>query len=296
MNKIYISDLDGTLLNEKANLSFYSKKELNRLIEEHNINFTVATARNVYSIKEMFKDVNLKLPVIEFNGSFITDIKTGEKLIVNNIDKNVSEQLLKLCTSYGQFPMISSFNGSDTNLYYKSNVSEGMDLYLKDRREVNPNSLTDANLNNNYINEKSVCFTLINKKEYLDDLINEIKNTCGNFLSIYYSKDIYYTDWYWASIYSVDAKKGVAIKKLMDYLNINDHYLTVFGDHHNDVDMFNVADKSIAVGNAQQELLGHADMIIGTNKEDSVIKYIKKDIEKFNYNEIGESDQLVENM
>lgn len=278
MNKIYISDLDGTLLNEKASLSMYSKHELNKLIEEQNINFTVATARNVYFIKEMFKGVNLKLPVIEFNGSFITDIKTGEKLIVNDIDKIVSKSILNMCESYDQFPLISSFNGLETNLYYKQNVSAGMDLYLKDRREINPNFLSDANVNLNYLNEKTICYTLINKKEILDDLIHEIKNIYGSYLTIYYSTDIYYTDWYWASIYSINANKGIAIKRLLDYLNIDNHYLTVFGDHHNDVDMFNIADKSIAVGNAQKELLVYADMVIGTNTEDSVVNYIKNDV------------------
>lgn len=280
MKKIYISDLDGTLLTENAILSDYSKQELNELINDHNINFTVATARNVYSIKEMFKGIDLKLPVIEFNGSFITDIKTGEKLITNNIDENIVEGLLNLFNDYGQFPLISSFNGVETNLYYKENISEGMDLYLKDRREINPNTLINAKLNNSYLNEKVICFTLINKKEYLDELVVKIKNIFGVHLNIYYSKDIYYTDWYWASIYSIKAKKGNAIKELVKFLNMTDYDLTVFGDHNNDVDMFEIADNSIAVENAQQELKNYADLIIGTNKEDSVVKYIRNDIIK----------------
>jgi len=280
MKKIYISDLDGTLLTENANLSDYSKQELNELINEHNINFTVATARNVYSIKEMFKGIELKLPVIEFNGSFITDIKTGEKLITNNIDENIVEELLKLFNDYEQFPLISSFNGVETNLYYKENISEGMDLYLKDRREINQNTLINAKLNKNYLNEKVICFTLINKKEYLDELVVKIKEVFGVHLNIYYSKDIYYTDWYWASIYSSKAKKGNAIKELVKLLNMNDYDLTVFGDHNNDIDMFKMADNSIAVGNAQQELKDYADLVIGTNKEDSVVKYIKQDLIK----------------
>jgi Cof subfamily protein (haloacid dehalogenase superfamily) len=282
MKKLYISDLDGTLLDEKANLSDYSKKELSKLINIHNINFTVASARNVYTIKEMFRDVELSLPVIEFNGSFITDIKTGEKLIINNIEENIIERLLELFENYGQFPLISSFNGVETNLHYKESISVGMDLYLKDRRILNPNNLIDAKINKYYLNEKIICFTLINKKEYLDELIIKMKNMFGDYLSIFYSRDIYYSDWYWASIYSNEAKKGNAIKKLINYLGMEDYNLTVFGDHNNDVDMFKIADNSIAVDNAQQELKDCADLIIGTNKEDSVIKYISNDIININ--------------
>lgn len=278
MKRIYVSDLDGTLLNENANLSDYSKDRLNGLINEDNIHFTVATARNVYSIKEMFKDVKLKLPVIEFNGSFITDIKTGKKIIINNIDNNIIEGFLDLCKEYKQFPLISAFNGVESNLYYKPNISEGMDLYLKDRREINPNSIFSAESSLDYLEQEITCFTLINKKEILDDLINNIQKKYGKYFNIYYNRDIYYKDWYWASLYSKQATKGNAIKELLKYLGIENYHVTVFGDHDNDVDMFKIADTSVAMGNAENKLKEHADCIIGTNKEDSVIRYISSDI------------------
>ena len=46
MKTLYISDLDGTLLNRNAELSAYTKAVLNRVIAE-GLCFSVATARPV---------------------------------------------------------------------------------------------------------------------------------------------------------------------------------------------------------------------------------------------------------
>ena len=280
MKKLYISDLDGTLLNNNADLSDFTKAELNRLIVEENVNFTVATARNVNTIREMFKGVKLNLPVIEFNGAFITDLNTGDKLIVNNISDDITDGFMRLCEEYAQFPLISGFDGKSSRLYYKDGVSEGMDLYLNDRRKSNPQLMVEAGADRAYEEDKIVCYTLIDTPDKLDRLVEELSRRYGEYLSIYYDRDIYYTDWHWASIYSSESRKGRAIRHFQELLDLEDCLLTVFGDHNNDADMFNVADVSVAVLNAQDFLKDQADVIIGSNIEDSVVKFISKDIRR----------------
>lgn len=274
MQRIYISDLDGTLLNSKAKLNENTKKELNELIS-NGVKFTIATARSIYSIKEIFEGVNLKLPVIEFNGSFITDIRTEKKLIVNNIQPDINNGIIELCSKYGQTPLISVFDGKDGLLYYKDSISAGMDDYIKSRKEAGDNRLVSLQNMDDIVKEKIICFTLINRKEILDDLIKKLIKLYGSYLNIYYNEDIYYKNWYWASIYSYNSKKGNAIKELIKLLDMQNTHITVFGDHYNDIDMFKMADTSVAVENAEKELKEHADIIIGKNIDDSVLKYIE---------------------
>jgi hypothetical protein len=50
--------------------------------------------------------------------------------------------------------------------------------------------------------------------------------------------------------------------------------LTVFGDQMNDLTMFGAAAHAIAVANAREELKRHATEVIGSNEEDSVVRYI----------------------
>ena len=63
---LYVSDLDGTLLDSDGQLPEDSIQRLNRLIDK-GLNFTIATARNYDSAYPLLQGLNLKLPVILFN-------------------------------------------------------------------------------------------------------------------------------------------------------------------------------------------------------------------------------------
>lgn len=53
--------------------------------------------------------------------------------------------------------------------------------------------------------------------------------------------------------------------------------LVVFGDNHNDLPMFEVADESYAVSNAVPAVLEAATGVIGSNDEDAVACWIAED-------------------
>lgn len=51
----------------------------------------------------------------------------------------------------------------------------------------------------------------------------------------------------------------------------------MFGDNLNDLPMMEIADHSVAVGNAFKEVKEQANEIIGCNDEDAVAKWIEQD-------------------
>ena len=69
MNTLYVSDLDGTLLNSDVKISENSKNIINSLIEK-GMKFTVATARSLVSASDKIEGLNLKLPVVVYKGTF----------------------------------------------------------------------------------------------------------------------------------------------------------------------------------------------------------------------------------
>ena len=69
---LYVSDLDGTLLNRDALLNEDVPKRLNALIEQ-GLCFTVATARTYATVNSIMKDVNLTCPMILMNGVMLYD-------------------------------------------------------------------------------------------------------------------------------------------------------------------------------------------------------------------------------
>lgn len=277
MNKLYVTDLDGTLLRNDATLSQFSREGIIKLIKE-NVNFTVASARGCSSIKYILKDIPFSLPVIENNGAYITDYKSGKHLKINSIDLDICRDITNRCEKYNFSPFISSSSKVGDKLYYKEIINKGMDLLLitktneRDPRLMKINSFSDV-----FIDDKIIGFTIIGKEKELSPLVEEIRGIYKDRLNYSYEEDQYYKGWHWLIINDASATKAKAINMLCrDYLNEQTE-LVVFGDNHNDIPMFNLPGTSIAVANAKDELKALATEIIGTNENDSVVKYILLD-------------------
>lgn len=117
MNHLYVSDLDGTLLRNDGTLSGNSRAALQQLLSE-GVAFSVASARSVVSIRQILNGLQLSLPVIEFNGAFLSDLQSGHHEIVNSIERDVVQELYFLINRFSRSPFISTFNGKSDCLYY----------------------------------------------------------------------------------------------------------------------------------------------------------------------------------
>lgn len=74
MRTLYVTDLDGTLLEPDKSIKPENLKLINQLIDE-DVNITYATARYLITAKQVIGDINFKLPVIVQNGTFILSPK-----------------------------------------------------------------------------------------------------------------------------------------------------------------------------------------------------------------------------
>jgi Cof subfamily protein (haloacid dehalogenase superfamily) len=272
-NRLYISDLDGTLLRNDATLSDYSKTKIQELVR-NGVHFSVASARSVVAIKKMFAGVKLNLPVVEFNGAFISDLGTGHHEIINEIDKSITSDILSLSSRQGCLPFISSFNGTEDCLYYGSILNEGMEWYLNDRKKVQDKRLRKISDLQDALNDNIVCFTIIGREKPLTEVQMRIKDSFNDLVELHLIENQYSPGWYWLTVHDYRATKDQGIKMILDRLGLSPKELTVFGDNANDIKMFKLAGKAIAVNNATNELKDYASEIIGSNEEDSVVKYI----------------------
>ena len=89
MKTLYISDLDGTLLNENAVLSKETEDGLNALAQK-NVLFSVATARTHATVTKMLANVKISVPVILMNGVCIYDTVNLKPIKIHKIDYNIS--------------------------------------------------------------------------------------------------------------------------------------------------------------------------------------------------------------
>jgi hydroxymethylpyrimidine pyrophosphatase-like HAD family hydrolase len=103
-----------------------------------------------------------------------------------------------------------------------------------------------------------------------------IERLFSNQVEVHLSENQYSPGWYWLTVHDYKATKDQAIKTLIREYGYDPNQLTVFGDNVNDIKMFKAAAEAVAVKNATEELKRYATRIIGTNEEDSVVKFIKE--------------------
>jgi Cof subfamily protein (haloacid dehalogenase superfamily) len=276
MNKIYISDLDGTLLRNDGVISEFSKNTLSNAIDEGLI-FTVASARSVVSIAECLDGLKLKLPVIEINGAFISDLETGRHEIIHHIDRNIIPDIYQTVLECECLPFISSFNGREDCVYYQKIINEGMLWYLDDRQKNQDRRLQDIPDLKSSFEDKTVCWTIINTFDILKELRIAIDSQFGESVETHLYENRYFTGWYWLTINDRKATKANAISILLEKYGLQDKEVIVFGDHENDLSMLQSADRAIAVSNAIDQLKEIATEIIGENEDDSVVRYITRE-------------------
>ena len=98
MRTLYVSDLDGTLLNSSQTTSDYTNTVINSLVEK-GVLFSFATARSHSTVGKVTGGISVSIPISVYNGTFIVDNLTGERLVSNffeNDIKNLISDLLSL--------------------------------------------------------------------------------------------------------------------------------------------------------------------------------------------------------
>lgn len=276
MSSLYISDLDGTLLRDNGVLSPYTTGVLRDLLQK-NISFTVASARSVSSIQHIFAGLKFHLPVIEFNGAIISDLESGEHLFINSIDPPLVEDICGVIDAHGCSPFVSTYTGSEDRLYYSSITNDGIRWYLKDRRIHNDTRLRFVDDIRSSFSDQVICVNVIGRIDSLSQLEFEFRERYDDSLEIHLLQDQYSPGFYWLTAHDKKATKDYAIRILQERMGMADREVVVFGDNANDIRMFKMADRSIAVSNAIDELKNCATEVIGSNNADSVAEYIKND-------------------
>lgn len=276
MPKLYISDLDGTLLRSDGTLSDFSRSHLTRLLDE-GLLFTVASARGVVSMQEVLPGLALRLPVIEVNGALISDLETGRHQIIHSLPNDALRDLYAFVRERGHVPFIVSVDGQHDRLYYSQLHNEGMREFVALKKALGDKRLRSANDLTDCFNQKVVAVAVVDRRPALEELGSAVGARFSAELATHFFEDGYAPGWFWLTMQDRRATKDQAVRALAEMVGLGHSDLVVFGDHWNDIEMFKLAHTAIAVENAVEELKKHATVVIGPNEDDSVVRYILED-------------------
>jgi len=272
---LYISDLDGTLLQNDATLSPRGRALLTELLDD-GVPFTVASARSIASMGPILQGLDLSLPVIEFNGAFLSDLFTGEHLWVNDIRQPVLGSVYETICSHGLTPFVSTYDGCVDRLYAPPATHAGMRWYLDDRLAAGDQRLRQVEDVSVGLAQQVVCLTVIDRAEVIEPLAEQLA-TLGDAIDVSFWDNSYSPGWFWVSIHDGRATKDLAVRMLLEHTGLGDVEIVAFGDQANDIAMIRAAHRGVAVANAIAEVRAVADEIIGPNTDDSVLLYVHAD-------------------
>ncbi|MFT7518050.1 MAG: Cof subfamily protein (haloacid dehalogenase superfamily) [Kiritimatiellia bacterium] len=271
---VYVSDLDGTLLGADGSLSAFSRRGIQTLLDR-DVHFTVASARGVHAIRSVMDGLPLHLPVVSLNGGFVSDMATCVHKRVVHIDNTIARELHALSRRHGHHPLISTTTGAGDRIYLpnKHNNHAVRQFFEQRQREsdprIRPTDDTACGLD-----ETVCCVTVIARRDELQPMHDELMQSYEHVTHSHFFDDPYTPGWAWITMHSEAATKANGIGWLLQDSALSDHDLVVFGDQINDVPMFHLADKAVAVSNAVPELRSIADEVIGHHDEDAVVRYL----------------------
>lgn len=270
MKTLYISDMDGTLLQSNGKMSDYTKQKLNEFYEK-GVPFAVATARSMVSAIPLLEGVRFFAPIVLMNGVFVYDTETEKAVKYHEIDHSALQKILDCFYEKNLHPFMFLYSDDyKLSIKYTEFDNEGMKEFYNMRVDMLDGRFTKTDdLTQIPDGQHPVYINYYALPEFLDGVVENLKKIPE--IDFAYYKDSYSEDWL-IEIYANTASKANGAKEVKEIVGADS--ITAFGDNLNDLVMLKEADTAVAVNNAVEEVKKRADIIIGTNNNDSVVKYI----------------------
>lgn len=274
MKTLYISDLDGTLLNNNSQISDLSANIINRLTD-NGILFSVATARNIGTAFDKIKKLRLNAPISLMNGVFTYSQNNPVPIDIVPFPENEAILINEISVKLGLSPFIYTFSRSDNIIllnYYDFDYPPRRHFYEL-RKNATYKKFSRISSPDGVFGRKDEIPVYIN---FLDEYNNLIKiydfvKDMSNLQSVFYFDPVLKA-WY-LEVFSAKAGKSAGVKKIAEIVNAD--RIVSFGDNDNDISMFKISDECYATANAHDRIQSLADSVIGNCNEDGVALFLQ---------------------
>ncbi|WP_281540808.1 Cof-type HAD-IIB family hydrolase [Maribacter aestuarii] len=259
--KLLCSDLDGTLLITKSDVSEFTIAQLNRV--KRTVRIILVSARMPSGMRYLQKRLNIeKQPIICYNGALIID--NEKEVHSTTIPLNIVHEISNHCA-----PLKTALGLYYKDEWYVPESSERVEKEIKYTRTkaiFRPTSETITDWQARDLGAHKIM--LMGTKESSDILIPILNEKLGSSINIYRSNDTL------IEIAPKTVSKLTAIKQLLKPTETLADVLA-FGDNYNDLEMLSHCGIGVAVGNARAELKRIADYVTVSNTENGVAEFIK---------------------
>lgn len=268
MYRMVVSDLDGTLLNSKKQISENTVSILKMLKEKH-IHFIAASGRSDVMMKHYLNQLQYEQMVIGCDGALVKDVSTGNIIYGDIMDQEVRKKLFVICKEMGlQYYVFTS-----DALVGEDKYNERFVIHRKFNKTVPKEEripiLITKDLSQFLIEHPVYKIVVSHKKKgYLDQVAEIFKDT-WNVDAIRSGKHV-------LAVKSRGVSKATALKKLTKIMGISMEEVIAFGDEVNDIEMLRTVGLGIAMGNTDSVVKNAANCVTSSNDADGVAEKLKE--------------------
>ena len=245
--KIIFFDIDDTLRNSKTGFIPTSISTVFKQLREKGILTGIATGRGIFGVVPEIRELKPDF-FVTLNGAYIED-KKGNVIDSNIISKDKVETYIAWTKEVGiDYGLVGSHTAklsTRTQL-----ISEAIDPIYPDL-DVDPNFY-----------EKEDIYQMWTFEDQGDDLT--LPDTLSSTLRM--------VRWHEHSsdVVPILGSKAAGVAKVVEHLGLKPENVMVFGDGLNDLELFDYAGISIAMGNSHEKIKEKADYITKTLEEDGI--------------------------
>lgn len=272
--ELFISDLDGTLLNQYAQLSTTSRSILEGLLRQ-GLPFSVASARTPFSVLPLLEGLPLRLPWVLMNGALLYNPTEQSFPYTCPLDQKDWTTLAAAEEELGVGGLLFTLEEGRIRCHCAPSAPPPLQNYfdwvLLQRYPV---------LWNGFGQRKAweLADIPLLYGMYLDHRPETLAQMAANLeeagLTVDFYQDVYTSARWYLEVYSARASKGAAVQELRRQYGVS--HIVGFGDGCNDCSLFDACEEGYAVSNACPELKQQATDIIGSNVQDGVAIYLKE--------------------
>lgn len=255
--KMVVTDMDGTLLNSKHEVSsrFF---ELFEKMKQRGIHFVAASGRQYSSMISKLDSIKDDMIFISENGAYVK--RKEEVLLTTPINTENISAILKVMNGVkNAHPVLCSKN----NAYVSGSSSKFITLLKEYYSEFeivkNQLEVTDEVL-------KVAIYHFESSEQFIYPVVKHLED----YLKVKVSGSN------WVDVSHQNAHKGYALEKVMKEYDISSNEIMVFGDYNNDLEMLQLSDYSFAMANAHPNVKEVAKFETTNNNEFGVEKILEQ--------------------
>lgn len=262
--KLLVLDLDGTLTNQKKEITPHTRETLIRA-QEKGVRIVLASGRPTYGIAPLAEELRLgdfEGYILSYNGGQIIDWRTKELMYENELDPEVYPYLHE-CARKNGFIILSykdeyivSEDAGDPYVQHEAFLNKMPSITVPDFLEA--------------INFPVPKCLIVGKPEPLAVLERKMKQDLEGRMNVFRSEPFF------LELVPNGIDKARSLSVLLDKLGMTREEMVAVGDGFNDLSMIQFAGLGVAMANAQEVVKQHADYITLSNEEDGVAAVVER--------------------